>query len=223
VRLLAVNVAMPAPLRDDRTGRVVPSGIGKRPVTTATVAVDAINIAGDGQGDRQSHGGIDKAVYCYPHDHLPAWEAEIGYGPGIPAPFGENLSVLGSTEDEIRIGDRWQWGEVVLEVAQPRWPCFKLGLHAGHRDLPARLIAAERSGWYCRVVTEGIAPTGGELVLVASDPVAPTVRETFRAAKGLVAPERAAAIAAWPALAARWRAMIEKRCAIAASPESAIV
>lgn len=213
MKLLTVSVALPAPLRDDRTGREVSSGIGKRPVDAPTVAVDAVNIAGDGQGDRIAHGGIDKAIYCYPHDHLPAWEAEIGYGPGVPAPFGENLSLLGLTEHEVYIGDRWQWGEVVLEVAQPRWPCFKLGLHADHRDLPARLIASERSGWYCRVVTPGTAPATGELALVYRDSRAPTVRETFRAAKGLVTPERAATIVAFPALAARWRAMIEKRYA----------
>jgi MOSC domain-containing protein YiiM len=214
VRLLAVNVGRPAPLRDDRTGREVLSGIRKRPVTQPDVAVRVLNIDGDGQADLTAHGGVDKAVYCYPHDHLPAWEAEIDYGPGVPAPFGENLSVLGLTEGDVRIGDRWRWGEAVLEIAQPRWPCFKLGLHAGHRDLPALLIASERSGWYCRVATEGIAPASGELTPVYRDPGAPTVHETFRAAKGLVEPERAEVIAAHPALAARWRAMIAKRYAL---------
>lgn len=208
-----MNVGTPAPLRDDRTGREVLSGIAKSPVAATSVAVGPLNIAGDRQADLAAHGGIDKAVYCYPHDHLPAWDAEIGYGPDRPAPFGENLSVLGLTEDEVRIGDRWQWGAAVLEVAQPRWPCFKLGLHAGHRDLPARLIASERSGWYCRVVVEGTAPTRGELTLVARDAGAPSVREAFQAAKGLVTSARAGAITSCPALAARWREMIERRYA----------
>jgi MOSC domain-containing protein YiiM len=211
VRLLSVNVGLPAPLRDDRTGREVLSGIRKTPVVTPEVAVGSLNIAGDGQADLNAHGGVDKAVYCYPHDHLPAWDGEIGYGPGTPAPFGENLSVLGLIEDDVRIGDRWRWGEAVLEIAQPRWPCFKLGLHSGHRKLPALLIATERSGWYCRVVTEGTAPARGDLALVSRDLEAPTVHETFRAAKRLVTPERAGAIASHPALAARWRAMIERR------------
>jgi MOSC domain-containing protein YiiM len=215
VRLLAVNVGLPAPLKDERTGREVLSGIRKVAVASPEVTVGRLNISGDGQADLNSHGGVDKAVYCYPHDHLPAWDAEIGYGPGAPAPFGENLSVLGSVEDGVRIGDRWRWGEVVLEVVQPRWPCFKLGLHSGHRDLPSRLIATERSGWYCRVVMEGTAPTTGELMLLQRDPGAPTVRETFRAAKGLVTVERAGQIASHPALAARWRGMLEKRYALA--------
>jgi MOSC domain-containing protein YiiM len=215
VKLLAVNVGGPAPLVDDRTGREVLSGIRKTPVAGPVVAVRRLNIAGDGQADLTAHGGVDKAVYCYPHDHLPAWEREAGYGTGQPAPFGENLSVLGVTEDDVRIGDRWSWGDAVLEVAQPRWPCFKLGLHAGHRDLPARLIATERSGWYCRVVMEGTAPTSGELHRIEGHPDAPTVRETFQAAKGLVTAARAATIVAQPALAARWRAMIAKRYALA--------
>ncbi len=214
MKLLAVNTGLPSPLFDDRTGREVLSGIRKTTVTEPDVTVRSLNIDGDGQADLNAHGGVDKAVYCYPHDHLPAWEAEIGYGGGIPAPFGENLSVLGLIEDDIRIGDRWQWGEAVLEIAQPRWPCFKLGLHAGHRKLPALLIASERSGWYCRVVTEGAAPTSGELTLAFRDQEAPTVHETFRAAKGLVPDDRAAVIANHPALAAKWRGMIEKRYAL---------
>lgn len=211
MKLLAVNVGRPAPLRDDRTGREVLSGIRKTPVAAQKVIVRTLNIDGDGQADLVAHGGVDKAVYCYPHDHLPAWDDEIGYGTGVPAPFGENLSVLGVIEDDVRIGDRWRWGEAMLEIAQPRWPCFKLGLHSGHRQLPALLIATERSGWYCRVVVEGIAPVDGELTLDRRDPDAPTVHETFRAAKGLVDAERAETIAASPALAARWRDMIVKR------------
>ncbi|HEV2127662.1 MAG TPA: MOSC domain-containing protein [Thermomicrobiales bacterium] len=213
MRLIAVNVAQPAPLVDDRTGRSVMSGIGKRPVVADVVLVGETNIMGDGQGDLVAHGGVDKAVYSYPHDHIPAWMAEIGYGEGKDAPFGENLSIFGMTEDGIHIGDRWQWGDAVLEIAQPRWPCFKLGIHSGHRDLPARLIASERSGWYSRVVQNGEAPVEGKLALIHRDADAPTVRETFRAAKGQLPVEAALQIAARPALANCWRETIQKRYA----------
>lgn len=217
MRLLRVNVGLPAPLTDDRTGRTVMSGIAKRRVEDDVVMVGATNVLGDGQGDLVAHGGVDKAVYSYPHDHLPAWMDEIGYGEGVDAPFGENLSVHGLTEDDVRIGDRWVWGDAVLEIAQPRWPCFKLGLHSGHRDLPALLIASERSGWYARVVQEGAAPVAGELTLLRRDPDAPTVRETFRAARGQLGPERALTIAGYPALASRWSDMIRTRHAQPAS------
>jgi MOSC domain-containing protein YiiM len=218
MKLIAVNVAMPAPLTDDSTGRTVMSGIGKRRVATSTVFVGESNIAGDGQGDLIAHGGVDKAFYSYPHDHLPAWAAEIGYGEGRDAPFGENLSVLGVAEDDIHIGDRWRWGDAVLEIAQPRWPCFKLGLHSGHRDLPARLIESERSGWYARVAQTGEAPATGDLVLIHRDPNAPTVRQTFRAFKPGFDPDAALRIAGTPALAARWRGMIRKRYATTEAP-----
>jgi MOSC domain-containing protein YiiM len=211
VKLLAVNTGLPTELRDDRTGRTVRSGIGKRRVTGDVVRVGALNIVGDGQADLENHGGVDKAVYAYSHDHLPAWMAEIGYGDAIDAPFGENLSVAGVDERGVCIGDRWQWGEAVLEVAQPRWPCFKLGLHAGHRDLPALLIERERSGWYSRVIVPGEAPVRGELTLLHRDNGAPTVREAFQAARGLVTPERAAKVAACPGLASRWQMMVARR------------
>src|SRR5690606_36328396 len=158
MELIAVNVGMPAPLPDGRTGRTVLSGIRKHRVGLPLVQVDEVNIEGDGQADLDNHGGVDKAVYCYSHDHRPAWMAEIGYGEARDAPFGENLSLRGATESDVQIGDRWQWGEAILEVAQPRWPCFKLGLHAGDPGLPARLIESERSGWYCRVIATGPAP-----------------------------------------------------------------
>ncbi len=214
MQLVAVNVGMPAPLRDDRSGRVVQSGIRKHRVDRDTVLVGATNIDGDGQADLVAHGGVDKAVYTYSLDHIPAWMQEIGYGDGTDAPFGENLSIRGAVEPDVRIGDRWQWGDAILEIAQPRWPCFKLGLRAGHRDLPALLIASERSGWYARVAQPGEAPTTGTLVLVDRDADAPTVRETFQAARGVIDSDRAAAITACPALAARWRDMIAKRYGI---------
>ncbi len=211
MKLIGVNVSEPVPLLDDRTGRTVLSGIGKRRVTAGTVSVGTTNIAGDGQGDLVAHGGIDKAVYVYPHDHVPAWMAQIGYGESCDAPFGENLSVIGLIEDAVHVGDRWAWGDVVLEISQPRWPCFKLGLHSGHRDLPARLIESERSGWYARVLQVGRAPVTGELTRVHRVPDAPSVLDAFRAARGLVCPDGAMRVAEAPTLAAQWRQMIERR------------
>lgn len=210
--LIAVNTGTPSPLIDTRTGKETMTGIVKHTVPASTVQVGVTNIWGDQQADLEHHGGADKAVYCYPHDHLPTWREEIGYPDGQPAPFGENLSLLGATEDDIHVGDRWQWGHVVLEVAQPRWPCFKLGLHADLHDLPVRLIESERSGWYYRVMTEGAAPTvDARLSLMHRDPQAPTVREAFQAAKGLLSPDDAIRIANAPELAIAWRRMILNR------------
>lgn len=213
LQVLAVNVGTPTELTDERSGRTTMTGIVKHRVVASEVEVGTINIAGDRQADRTNHGGVDKAVYCYPHDHLPAWRQEYGYPPsGRDAPFGENLSLHGAAEDDIRIGDRWRWGDVVLEVAQPRWPCFKLGLHAGQSDFPVRLIKNERSGWYCRVVAEGMAPTtDARLELIRRDDTAPTIRQAFQAAKGVLSEDHALRLASAPELATSWRGMILAR------------
>ncbi|CAN5678793.1 MOSC domain-containing protein [soil metagenome] len=210
--IVAVNVGTPAALTDSRTGKVAMTGIVKRTVDAASVTVGFTNILGDGQADLQNHGGPDKAVYCYSHDHLAAWRDEIGYPDDRQAPFGENLSVIGATEDDVHIGDRWRWGNVVLEIAQPRWPCFKLGLHAGLHDLPARLIANERCGWYCRVIVEGRASTVDScLTLLHRNDDAPTVREAFQASRGLLPPDRVDRIASNTELAISWRQKILRR------------
>ena len=180
-RLLEVNVGLPAPL-GQRRGEIVLSGIRKRPVTSPEVTVSTVNIAGDGQADLVNHGGRDKAVYCYAADHFPFWKQSIGYeGDGEHAAFGQNLTVAGIDETGIHIGDRLRWGDVLLEVSQPRWPCFKLDMHSGVPLLMKRLIASGHSGWYLRVIESGTAPTSGDIEIVERDPLAITVRDAFDA------------------------------------------
>ncbi len=138
IGVAVVNVGAPA-LLAEAGGERVYSGIAKRPVATGTVLwLSLVNLSGDGQADLSVHGGPDKAVYGYPSEHLPAWEAELGEPLG-DAPFGENLSTVGTLEHEVRIGDRWRWDDAVLEVCQPRWPCFKLALHRQRADIQGRM------------------------------------------------------------------------------------
>ena len=92
------------------------AGVGAEVVAGAVVAVlwlSALNLGGDGQADLSVHGGVDKAVYAYPSEHLGAWSEELGDGLG-PAPFGENLSTIGALEHEVHIGDVWSWGTALL-------------------------------------------------------------------------------------------------------------
>src|SRR5699024_9391731 len=104
----------------------------KRPVLDPELEVTTLNIARDGQADLVNHGGIDKAVYCYPAQHLSHWQTTIGYlGDGVNAPMGENLSISGIDETSACIGDTWRWGYVVLQTSQPRWPCYKLDMLTG--------------------------------------------------------------------------------------------
>jgi MOSC domain-containing protein YiiM len=155
------------------------SGIAKAPVRTGSLFVDRENIEGDGQADLSVHGGRDKAVYAYPAEHWPWWQAEHELTCTANT-FGENLTLEGADETTAAIGDRFRWGDALLEVSQPRAPCFKLGLHARH-DVPARMTISARCGWYFRVVEVGFAPVGGELVR-ERDGGGPSVREAFVAA-----------------------------------------
>lgn len=174
-----VRVGRPEPI-GTVGGHQVDSAIAKRPVTGPTIAVGRINLTGDDQADRSVHGGPDKSVYVYPSVHYAAWLAdgfELGDG-GL----GENLAVSGADEHDVRIGSVWEWGDALMQVSQPRTPCFKLALHTGRRDIGRRMIDTARTGWYLRTLRPGTAPTTGALQLVDGADGNPTVAQTFLAA-----------------------------------------
>jgi MOSC domain-containing protein YiiM len=201
--VLGVSTGRPAPLGEWQ-GEAIVSGIRKSPVTAREIAVRLTNLDGDGQADLSVHGGPDKAIYCYPAAHAEWW---IGKGLTYRAGFmGENLTLDGADEASVRIGDRFDWGPVLVEVSEPRGPCFKLGLLTGREDAPALMTVSGFCGWYLRVLREGTAPVGGALIRSATDPAAPTVRETFLAkTRNDVPVARLREIAAYPALAQSWR------------------
>ncbi len=204
LRLLAVAVGMPSLLGENRQGDVM-SGIRKSFIGGGNIFVGKLNLAGDGQADLNAHGGIDKALYCYPSEHGAFWEKTLGYnGDGMTAPFGENLSTAGVTEKDVCIGDIWRWGDAVLQVSQPRWPCYKLAMHTGHDDVIKRFVASGRSGWYLRVLEPGLAPIAGPIELLARDPLAISVHLAF-AVKTNDDAATHARVMAHPLLASQWR------------------
>jgi MOSC domain-containing protein YiiM len=151
-RLVSVNVGRPLPVGLFR-GNTIKSAIGKAPVE-GRVRVAGVNLDGDDQADRSVHGGPDKAVYAYAAEDTAWWEAELGRELG-PGAFGENLTVEGVDVSGAVIGERWRLGTVELEVCQPRFPCFKLGLRFGDPKMLKRFTRAERPGAYLRIVREG--------------------------------------------------------------------
>lgn len=203
IEVRAVAMGTPTVIGQNRRGDIV-SGIRKRIVTMESIRIGTLNIEGDGQADLRNHGGVDKAVYCYPAEHRPYWKAEIGYA-ADEAPFGENLSTFGITEAEARIGDVWRWGSVVLQISQPRWPCYKLVLHSGHADMIRRFVDSGRSGWYLRVLEPGVARRAEPITLEARDPSSISVRMAFDAARGHLDDADMAQVYAHPALADAWR------------------
>ena len=168
----AIFAGKPRVIAEQR-GDTVLSAINKAPVIGA-VMVRTLNIDGDEQADLTVHGGVDKAVYCYPAEHYPAWQSELGrsleYGS-----FGENLTVTGFLEESLHIGDVLTVGDAILQVSQPRFPCFKLGIKLGDPLMVRRFQKSGRSGFYCRVLQEG-AIEGGQIIdVIERDASMPTV------------------------------------------------
>ena len=143
------------------------SAIAKRP-RQGPVLAGPEGLDGDEQGDRRVHGGPDKAIHHYPHDHYAAWRAELGPHPLLEAPgaFGENISTRGVTEADLCLGDRLRLGAAVVEVSQGRQPCWKLSDRFVIADLARRVQDSGRTGWYYRVLEPGPVQAGDVLELL---------------------------------------------------------
>jgi MOSC domain-containing protein YiiM len=118
------------------------------------------NLVGDEQADRTVHGGPDKAVCAYSGDHYAAWRSETGVALCGPGWFGENFTLSGLTEVDIAIGDTFSVGDAVVQVSQPRSPCWKLARRWALPDMTKRVVVTNRTGWYFRVLREGTVRTG---------------------------------------------------------------
>ena len=204
LRILSVNIARPR-IIGMWQGEAVLSGIAKTPATADTLFVGLTNIDGDGQADLSVHGGPDKAVYAYPSAHWPWWESEKHLACG-PATFGENLTLEGANENDVAIGDRFRWGGAILEISQPRAPCYKLAVHTARPDAPGLMTLSARCGWYLRVIAEGAAPARDATMerIIESD--GPSVRDAFRALfDPRISTDARRRVHDTPALAQAWR------------------
>jgi ferredoxin-NADP reductase/MOSC domain-containing protein YiiM len=178
VKLLSVNVSLPKEVRYN--GNTIATGIFKDPVD-GRVMVGTLNIEGDGQADLKVHGGRDMAVYAYPVEHYAFWEKELGRQ-GFPfGQFGENLTVQGISENVLRVGDIFRVGGTLLQITQPRIPCYKLALRMGESlDFPKRFQESGRLGFYLRVLEEGEIGAGDTLELIDTDGHSVTIAEFIR-------------------------------------------
>jgi MOSC domain-containing protein YiiM len=165
VQVLSVNVGLPQEV--EWRGHVTRTSIWKDPVD-GPVQVRALNIDGDRQSDLEVHGGRNKAVYAYPSEHYEFWRQELQVPELSWGAFGENLTIQGILEDEIRIGDRLRIGSAEFEVTQPRMPCFKLGIRFGRDDMVRRFAESGRSGLYLAVLQEGTLGRGDAIGLVSA-------------------------------------------------------
>ncbi len=175
-RVLSVSVGTPREF--EYGGRIAKSAIWKTPVV-GRVAARGVNLAGDDQADRQGHGGPDKAVYAYAVEDSRWWEKEIGR-PFAYGEFRENLTTEGVDVNDALIGERWEVGTVVLEVSEPRIPCWRLGVRMNDSLFPRRFTEALRPGAYLRIAAEGDVGAGDEIRVVAKPNTDLTVRDVFR-------------------------------------------
>jgi MOSC domain-containing protein YiiM len=173
MKVISVNVGLPReiPVGD----RMVATGIFKEPVA-GPVRVRTLNLEGDRQADLSVHGGVDKAVYAYPSEHYPFWQRELGRDLKWAA-FGENLTVEGLLEEKVSVGDRLEIGTALFEVTQPRLPCFKLAAKFQRDDIIQRFLESRRSGFYLRVLREGILEADMAIDWIPSESIRVTIQE----------------------------------------------
>jgi MOSC domain-containing protein YiiM len=178
---------------------------------TGRIQLDTANLDGDEQADLTVHGGPDKAVCVYSADHFAEWrrvlaERELGAGA-----FGENFSVSHMDEDSACIGDVYAVGTAVVQVSQPRSPCWKLAARWNRLDLPRLVLKSGRTGWYFRVLQRGMVAAGDELSL-ADRPcgewsIARVNQVSYASGRHKDAAARRA-LAACPPLAHTWRSWL---------------
>jgi ferredoxin-NADP reductase/MOSC domain-containing protein YiiM len=173
-RLMSVNVGLPQDVAWH--GQMVYTAVWKRPVEGPRTA-RRLNIDGDGQGDLAGHGGENRAVFVYQLDSYEYWRRQLGRDDFTHGQFGENFTVQGLADDQVCIGDRYQIGEALFEVTQPRVTCYRVGIRMNDARMPAMLVSHHRPGFYFRVLREGAVRAGDEIVQVAAGAEAMTVAE----------------------------------------------
>ncbi|KPD00693.1 6-N-hydroxylaminopurine resistance protein [Geobacillus sp. BCO2] len=215
MKIISINVGKPKILNMD--GRPIATGIDKTPVE-GPVAVGKLNLAGDGQADLAHHGGEDKAICAYPSEHFAYWEERYGR-PFTAGAFGENWTLLGLTEDDVCLGDMYAAGTALVQVSQPRQPCSKLAFKHQLPDLPKAVCQTGKSGFYFRVLQEGVVEPGAPLILMERGAGALSIayiNRIYYHDRGNVA--AMAQIASHPALSASWRETFQKRLTARSRP-----
>lgn len=206
-RVVSVNVGAPRPV--EYRGRTIKTGIWKNPVEGAIHAGE-FNLDGDGQADLRFHGGQHKAVYAYPVEHYTYWESVIDRQAMPFGQFGENLTTAGLEESGVRIGDRLRIGNAVLQVSEPRVPCYKLAMRMGAGDdFSQKFLHSGRVGFYLRVLTPGHLAAGDPIERIQCDIDAPSIEEFVRVTlSGKRTIDELRSVAMAPDLSEGWRATI---------------
>ncbi len=168
--LASIQVSLPRTFGEENSAdpmdRLWRTGFFKEPVS-GEIWLGATHLDGDGQADLVHHGGPDKAVLAYSAEHYPGWRQSLNHALLPFGAFGENFTVNGLTEAAVCIGDTWRLGdEVVVQISQPRQPCWKLARRWRIQSLAWQVQETGRTGWYFRVLKEGVVRAGMRLSLL---------------------------------------------------------
>ena len=210
MELASVNTALPEEYRYNN--KTIQTSIFKKPVE-GRVWVSAEGLSGDKQADLKCHGGEHKAVYAFSLGEYEYWKPHLADSVMRAGYFGENLSIQGANLEQLYIGDRLRIGNCVMEITQPRVPCFKLALRAGNKALPKHFIDRAKTGFYLRVIKAGVIEKGQPIELMEGHRDGLSVEAVFKAFFEKGFPDRVkinTLALCIDALSEEWKAMIRK-------------
>ena len=176
MQIVSTNIAKPTTILWN--GKTQTTGMYKNPIKTG-IYLEKEDVKGDEVTDRKHHGGVFKACYLFSEDHYDYWKnlyPNIDFNYGI---FGENLTVKGLDETKISVGDIYKIGTALVQVTQPREPCFKLGIRFGTQTILKQFINHARPGTYVRVLEEGLIKPGDKMTLVQAAKNSLTTTQLF--------------------------------------------
>ncbi len=159
-------------------GKEEETGIFKYP-TEKPLYLSKDDVKGDTVIDRVHHAGINKACYLFSADYYPYWKnlyPDMEWDWGM---FGENLTVQGLEESKIKVGNMYRLGSALVQISQPREPCYKLGIRFGTQDILRQFIAHNHPGTYVKILEEGQVAAGDALILVKESENALTVKDFY--------------------------------------------
>ena len=209
MKMISVNVGLPREVV--WKGIAVRTAIFKKPVA-GTVAIRQLNLAGDQQADLTVHGGPDKAVYAYPVEHYEYWRKQLPDLLMSWGAFGENLTTEGLSEDTLCIGDLVRAGSTILQVTQPRMPCYKLELRFNRDDMIKRFLVSGRSGFYLSVIEPGDVGVESQVEVLDRDTNNVTISDILRLYLGQTPdPELVRRVTNVTSLPENWKTQLQLR------------
>ncbi|MBX2959250.1 MAG: MOSC domain-containing protein [Flavobacteriales bacterium] len=176
MKVLSVNISKPQTITVN--GKEELTGYFKNPVET--IYLGKTDVKEDSVVDREHHGGEDKACYLYGFNHYEFWKNKYPQTAFDFGMFGENITVENIDESTLRIGDTFEIGEAIIQITQPRQPCYKMGIKFNNQKVVNEFRLSNFPGIYVRVLKEGNVKTNDELKLIDRDNASPTVLEVYR-------------------------------------------